>query len=108
MLFTAPAARAAAASFPSTENPTGAPRKAGAEARTAKATESTKSTSNKARKSSSLSRRSVLAIIGLEEGKSVTTPLQRQRQLRSLQKQLRTKARMEARPRRARCGQAML
>ncbi|WP_158010952.1 hypothetical protein [Hymenobacter lapidarius] len=55
-----------------------------------------------------MSRRPVLTMLGLEEGKSVTTPMQRQRQLRSLQKQLRTKTRMEARTRRARCGQALL
>ncbi|OGX86688.1 hypothetical protein BEN48_12175 [Hymenobacter glacialis] len=107
MLFTAPTVRAAAASSPSTENPTATPLKTVATARVAKAAKNTKLTSKKVRKSSSLSRRSMLAIIGLEEGKTVTTPMQRERQLRSLQKQLRAKTRSEARTRRARCGHAL-
>ena len=106
MLCTAPAMQAAAAGFPATENPTATPRKAASTARAAKATESSKSTSSKTRKSSSLSRRSVLTVLGLAEAKNVTTPMQRERQLRSIQKQLRAKAHSEARTRRARCGQA--
>ena len=104
MLCTAPAAQAVAASAPATKKPTTTPRKAAPTAK-AKATEKTKSTSSKTRKSSSLSRRSVLSVLGLGEAKNVTTPRQRERQLRTIQKQLRAKARSEGRTHRARCGQ---
>ena len=107
MLFTAPTICAVAAGSLSTGNPTATPLKTVATARVAKEAKNTKSTSTKVRKSSSLSRRSMLAIIGLEEDKTVTTPMQRERQLRSLQKQLRAKTRSEARTRRARCGHTL-
>lgn len=110
LLCTAPAVCAAAVPFLNTENPTEAQRKTTARARIAgaKATETTKSTSNTARKSSSLSRRSMLSILGLSESKSVTTPEQRQRQLYAHQRHLQAKARTEARARRARCGKPLL
>ena len=109
MFFTTATVRAAPACAAAAENPTEALREATARASAAetKAAATEKSTSSKSRKPSAMSRSTIMAALGLGESRSVTTPLQRQRRLYALQKQLHAKARMEARARRARCGQPL-
>ena len=108
LLTTAPA-QATISIRTSTENPAEIQRKTAArakvaEAKKAAATKVTGSVWAKTRKARIKLERTMLVVLGLEESKAVTSPAKLTRQLHAHQKQLKMKARLTARARRARAS----
>ena len=93
----------------STENPAEIQRKTAARATVAEAKKAAASTANrsvwaKTRKTRTKLERTILVALGLEESKTVTSPAKLTRQLHAHQKQLKIRARLTARARRARAS----
>ena len=108
LLTTAPA-QATISARTSTENPTEIQRKTAARTKVAEAKKAATSTAKrsvwaKTRKARTKLERTMLVALGLEESKAVTSPAKLTRQLHAHQKQLKMKARLNARVRRARTG----
>ena len=92
-----------------TENPAEIQRKTAGRARVAEAKKAAAFTTKhsnwaKTRKAPAKLERAMLVLIGLEDSKAVTSPAKLSRQLHAHQKQLKLKARLTARARRARTG----
>ena len=109
LLTTAPA-QATISVRTSIENPAEIQRKTAARAKVAEAKKAAASTAKrsvwaKTRKSRTKQLgRTMLVVLGLEESKAVTSPAKLTRQLHAHQKQLKMKARLNARARRARAS----
>ena len=108
LLTTAPA-QATISVRTSTENPAEIQRKTAARAKVAEAKKAAASTAKrsvwaKTRKARTKLGRTMLVVLGLEESKAVTSPAKLTRQLHAHQRQLKMKARLNARARRARTG----
>ena len=106
LLTTAPAQATISVST-STENPAEIQRKTAARAKVAEAKKTAASTAKrsvwaKTRKARTKLGRTMLVVLGLEESKAVTSPAKLTRQLHAHQRQLKMKARLNARARRAR------
>ena len=100
---------AAHAALPNTDEPTEAARKATARERVATAAKEAKaakavkkSSSRRFRKFTTKMNHGMLVLLGLEESKAVTSPAKLNRQLHALQKNLKAKAKTEAKSRRRR------
>ena len=108
LLTTAPA-QATVNVLTSTENPAEIQRKTAARAKVAEAKKAAASTANrsvwaKTRKTRIKLQRTMFVALGLEESKTVTSPAKLTRQLHAHQKQLKIRARLTARARRARAS----
>ena len=108
LLTTAPA-QATVNVLTSTENPAEIQRKTAARAKVAEAKKAAASTTKrsvwaKTRKTRTKLQRTMLVALGLEESKAVTSPAKLTRQLHAHQKQLKIRARLTARARRARAS----
>ena len=108
LLTTAPA-QATISVRTSIENPAEIQRKTAARAKVAEAKKAAASTAKrsvwaKTRKARTKLGRTMLVVLGLEESKAVTSPAKLTRQLHAHQKQLKMKARLNARARRARAS----
>ena len=108
LLATAPAQGTTSARI-FTENPAEVQRKTAArakvtEAKKAAALTAKRSVWSRTRKTRTKLERAMLVVLGLEESKAVTSPAKLTRQLHAHQKQLKLKARLNARARRARTG----
>ena len=108
-LLATPPAQATISVRTSTENPAEIQRKTAARAKVAEAKKAAASTVKrsvwaKTRKARTKMRRTMLVVLGLEESKAVTSPAKLTRQLHAHQKQLKMKARLNARARHARTG----
>ena len=106
LLTTAPA-QATISARTSTENPAEIQHKTAvrtkvAEAKKAAASKAKRSVWAKTRKARTKLGRTILVVLGLEESKAVTSPAKLTRQLHAHQRQLKMKARLKARARRAR------
>ena len=108
-LLATPPAQAAISVRTSTENPAEIQRKTAARAKEAEAKKAAASTAKrsvwaKTRKTRTKLQRTLLVALGLEESKAVTSPAKLARQLHAHQKQLKIRARLTARARRARAS----
>jgi hypothetical protein len=105
LLTTAPA-QATISVRTSTENPAEIQRKTAARAKVAEAKKAASTAKRsvwaKTRKARTKLGRTMLVVLGLEESKAVTSPAKLTRQLHAHQRQLKMKARLNARARRAR------
>ena len=106
LLITPALSHASTSRSPLTDNPAEVQRKTEARMRVAEAKKAAalakKNTSSKSRRTVAKLHHAWMALVGLEDSKAVTSPARRRHQLHMHQKNLKIRARMEARTRRAR------